>query len=162
MSKMSQMIRTERLNIRLASDEEMRALIAEEPDEEMKKAYGEMLALSLADPGLRQWAAVWFIESKNGERIGDLCFKGLSPDGIAEIGYGLLPAFWGKGYASEAVSAVVGWALSQPGVTRIEAETDPDNAASQRVLEKAGFLPTGTVGEEGPLFVLFPAGRTEK
>ncbi len=33
------------------------------------------------------------------------------------------------------------------------AETEPGNIASQRVLEKAGFIPTGTNGEEGPRFV---------
>ena len=37
-------------------------------------------------------------------------------------------------------------------VTRVEAETEPDNRASQRVLEKCGFLPSGTFGEEGPRF----------
>lgn len=45
------------------------------------------------------------------------------------------------------------WASGQPGVTRIEAETEPGNAASQRVLEKSGFVLTGTTGEEGPRFV---------
>ena len=32
-------------------------------------------------------------------------------------------------------------------------ETAPDNAASMRVLQKAGFVPTGAVGDEGPRFV---------
>lgn len=36
----------------------------------------------------------------------------------------------------------------------VEAETAPDNKASQRVLEKCGFVPDGTTGEEGPRFVL--------
>lgn len=148
------MLTTERLWIDLASDEEMRALIAGESDEEMKKAYGEMLDGSIRYPQQRQWYAVWFIRLKTGETIGDLCFKGLSEDGAVEIGYGLDPAFWGKGYATEAVSAMVSWAEKQPGVTVIEAETEPDNAASQRVLEKAGFRPTGKTGEEGPRFAL--------
>ena len=148
------MISTERLNIKIASDDEMRALIAAEEDAELKKAYGEMLSACLACPGERQWTAAWFIELKSGERIGDLCFKGLSADGVTEIGYGLLPAFWGKGYATEAVKAVAAWALSQPKVTHVEAETEPDNAASQRVLAKAGFVPTGTFGEEGPRYIL--------
>ena len=51
------------------------------------------------------------------------------------------------------VVAITKWALSQPGVIRVEAETDSNNIASQRVLEKAGFIPTGTIGEEGPRFV---------
>ena len=147
------MIETKRLRIRLATDEQMRAIIAEQTEEELKKAYGEMLSLCLAHPESRAWYAAWLIETPSGQRIGDLCFKGLSADGAVEIGYGLLPEYWGCGYATEAVSAAVAWALGQPGVARVEAETETDNLASQNVLKKAGFVPTGTLGEEGPRFV---------
>ena len=41
-----------------------------------------------------------------------------------------------------------------PGVTAVEAETAPDHAASQAVLHRVGFVPTGTVGAEGPRFIL--------
>ena len=34
-------------------------------------------------------------------------------------------------------------------------DSDPDNAASQRVLEKCGFLATGEIGEEGPRFIVY-------
>lgn len=147
------MIKTERLIIRIASDDEMRRLIAEEKEEELKKAYGEMLSFCIENPEQRQWYAAWFIEQPTGERIGDLCFKGLSEEGTVEIGYGLLPEFWGKGYATEAVTAATEWAAKQPGVKTIEAETEPGNIASQRVLAKAGFVPTGKNGEECPRFV---------
>lgn len=146
------MIHTDRLCIRIASDEEMRSLIEEQTEEGLKAAYGEMLAGCMAHPQQRQWYAVWFISLHSGETIGDYCFKGLS-DGCAEIGYGLLPEYWGQGYATEALIAAVKWALDQPGAERIEAETEPENTASQRVLVKAGFVPTGTNGEEGPRFV---------
>ena len=82
------MIHTKRLNIRLASDHEMRILISEEKDDELKKAYEEMLTLS----------------------------------------------------------------MEQDTVKRVEAEIETDNIASQRVLEKVGFVPTGKNGEEGPRF----------
>lgn len=147
------MISTARLNIEVASDDEMRLLIEKQTTEDMKAAYSEMLAGCQINPEQRQWYAVWFLRLKSGEIIGDYCFKGLLADGSAEIGYGLEPEYWGKGYATEAVIAAVDWALKQPGVKRIEAETEPGNAASQRVLEKAGFIPTGTNGEEGPRFV---------
>jgi hypothetical protein len=39
------------------------------------------------------------------------------------------------------------------GVLRVEAETEPDNTASQRVLAKCGFVPNGIIGEEGPRYV---------
>lgn len=147
------MIQTERLMIRAASDTEMRELIAKEPDEGVKAAYGEMLSLSIENPSLREWYAAWLITLTGGERVGELCFRGLPADGAVELGCGLLPDFWGKGYATEAVIAVTEWALKQPGVSRIEAEAEEDNLASLRVLEKAGFVPTGERGEEGPRFV---------
>ena len=158
---MKSLVRTERLLIRLASEAEMHELIEQEPEEALKQAYTEMLDACIAHPEQRQWYAAWLIELPDGQRVGDLCFKGLSPDGAVEIGYGLLPAYWGKGYASEAVSAMTEWASRQPGVRRIEAETDPDNAASQRVLQKAGFVPTGVCGEEGPRFVRCAAPQAE-
>ena len=79
--------------------------------------------------------------------------RGLNTDGSVEIGYGISKEFCGKGYATEAVNAVVDWAMEQSGIARIEAETDPDNTASQRVLEKCGFIPTDVIGEEGPRFI---------
>lgn len=147
------MIQTPRLTIRMASDDEMRIMMESEKDPEMIKAYGEMLSFSAASPELRQWYAAWLIELPDGKRIGDLCFKGLDPAGMAEIGYGLLPEYWGKGYATEAVRAMVQWASEQPNVKRIEAETEENNAASQRVLQKVGFVPLNKNGEEGPRFI---------
>ena len=47
------------------------------------------------------------------------------------------------------------WAFEHPQVLAVEAESDPDNAASQRVLEKCGFLATGAIGEEGPRFIVY-------
>ena len=44
--------------------------------------------------------------------------------------------------------------VMQPGVKGVEAETDPENEKSKRVLFKCGFLPTGEVGKEGPRFAL--------
>ena len=128
------MITTERLIIDIASNDEMLRLIEEQTDEEMKAAYGEMLAGCKEHPQQRQWYAVWFIKLKTGETVGDYCFKGLNPDGSVEIGYGILPEYWDKGYATEAVIAAAKWAAGQPDVKRIEAETDLDNIASQRVL----------------------------
>ena len=144
---------TTRLRIRMASQNEMRSILEGETDPELKTAYGEMLQGCLDHPEQWQWYAIWLIETKDGLRVGDLCFKGFPPDGGVEIGYGILEPFQRKGYASEAVDGAVRWALAQPGVTRVEAETDPDNLASQRVLARCGFLPTGEMGEEGPRFV---------
>jgi len=144
---------TKRLTIRLLTDAEMETLIISQTDAGIQAAYGEMLAGCLAHPGSRQWYAVWQIALTDGTPVGDLCFKGVSGDGTVEIGYGIYPEYEGKGYMTEAVTAMTQWAATQPGVKRVEAETEPDNGASQRVLSKAGYVPTGTMGEEGPRFV---------
>ena len=146
------MIETKRLVIYTASQDEMLRFIEKQTDEVLITAYQEMLQGCLDHPQDWDWYAIWFIELKDGTHVGDLCFKGLNEDGSVEIGYGILEEFQGKGYATEAVEAAVAWALEQPGVIRVEAETEPDNKASQRVLEKCGFVPTGTMGEEGPRF----------
>ena len=150
------MIRTERLCIYPASWKQMEAMIASEQDEELKEAYSEMLEGCQCHPDQRDWYAIWMIEKTDGTHIGDLCFKGLREDGIAEIGYGLLEEYQGQGYATEAVQAACRWASGHAEVKSLEAETDAGNAASQRVLEKCGFRPNGTFGEEGPRFSLTP------
>ena len=147
---------SERLYIRPAGDAEMRRLASEAADPELKKAYSEMLRGCEAEPEKRLWYAAWYIETKDGEVAGDLCFKGPAADGAVEIGHGLREGFCGRGYMTEAVRAMTEWALSQEGVERVEAETEPDNAASQRVLARAGFVPTGKRGAEGPRYVYGP------
>lgn len=62
-------------------------------------------------------------------------------DGLrtAEIGYRLLRAAWGRGYATEGVQALIEAAFDTWGFDRIRAETMAVNLASRRVLEKAGL-----------------------
>ena len=146
------MIETKRLKIYAASREQMEAFIAAQTIDVLKEAYAEMLNGSLAHPDQWEWYAVWMIELKDGTHVGELCFKGLSEEGAAEIGYGIEEEYQGRGYATEAVSAAAEWALKQAGVSCVTAETEEGNIASQKVLKKSGFIPTGESGEEGPLF----------
>lgn len=70
---------------------------------------------------------------------------GLGRDGDdVEIGYWIGRRHWGQGYATEATRAVLGLAKAI-GHRRIVAQHFADNAASERVLTKAGFRPTGEV-----------------
>ena len=146
------MIETSRLNIYAASQEQMEKFIASQSVDVLKTAYTEMLDGCLAHPAQWEWYAIWMIELKDGTHIGELCFKGIDETCSAEIGYGIAEDHQGCGYATEAVSALAGWALNQPGVSCVTAETEASNIASQRVLEKSGFIPTGKNGEEGPIF----------
>lgn len=85
------------------------------------------------------WAVV---EKASGETIG-YCGLFHYPDvnGRAEIeiGYRLARAYWGQGYATEAVIAARDYAFNALGLTRLIALIDPANAASIRVADKAGL-----------------------
>lgn len=61
----------------------------------------------------------------------------------AEIGYVLARSYWNRGYMTEAMQAIVKWTLAQPGIYRVWAFCDVENAASARVLEKAGMQREG-------------------
>ena len=148
------MLNTIRLRIYPASREQMEAMIASEQDEGLRMAYTEMLEGCLRHPEQWDWYAIWMIERIDGTHIGDLCFKGLQENGVAEIGYGILETYQGQGYATEAVQAACRWAFQHPEVKALEAETDAGNAASQSVLKKCGFRPNGIIGAEGPRFTL--------
>ena len=145
-------LESENFRIHTASRDEMLRYIEGQTNEILKTAYQEMLQGCLDHPDQWEWYSIWMIERKDGTHVGDLSFKGFNSDGSVEIGYGIKEEHQGNGYATEAVSAAVMWALQQPGATRVEAETEPDNSASQRVLEKCGFVPSGIMGEEGPRF----------
>jgi ribosomal-protein-alanine N-acetyltransferase len=64
-----------------------------------------------------------------------------------ELGYALARAHWGAGYVSEALRALLGHGFAALGLNRIEADVDPRNAASARVLEKLGFRQEGYLPE---------------
>lgn len=146
-------LETERLRLYVASQAEIEQLIERQTDGELKKAYQEMLDGCLAHPKQGEWYAIWLVTRHDGVQVGDLSFKGLNEDGSVEIGYGIKDEFQGQGYATEAVRAAVDWALNQDGVLCVEAEAEPDNKVSQRVLAKCGFVLNGIVGEAGPRFV---------
>ena len=64
-----------------------------------------------------------------------------------EIGFALARAAWGKGYASEAVSRLIRYAFEELDLHRLEADPDPENDASIRVLERQGFKREGLLRE---------------
>jgi ribosomal-protein-alanine N-acetyltransferase len=94
-------------------------------------------------PALLLWCSWLVISQADGNIIGDIGFKGRpSANKDVEIGYGLLERYQNNGYATEAVGALVDWALSRPDVATVFAETTVTNRASIRVLEKIGFQKT--------------------
>lgn len=76
---------------------------------------------------------------RDGELVGDVCAHLDDTGGVAEIGFTLAGTHQGRGYASEAAQALVGDLVHRVGVRRVRAELDPENIASQRVLENIGL-----------------------
>lgn len=71
-------------------------------------------------------------------------------DTLAELGYRLRQAEWGKGLASEGASALVGWGFENRGYEKIVATTMAVNHASRRVMEKIGMRHARTVSGDFP------------
>ncbi len=65
-------------------------------------------------------------------------------DGSVEIGYWIGQPWWGRGFATEAARLLVRYCFTNRGMTRLVCCHFIDNAGSQRVIEKLGFIATGT------------------
>jgi RimJ/RimL family protein N-acetyltransferase len=92
----------------------------------------------------RAGEAVWALDTGDDEMNGLIGLIGAKPsgEGAAEIGYWVSPAFWGAGYASEAVEAVAAHARAE-GLKALAAQAFQDNLASVKVLARAGFAYEG-------------------
>jgi RimJ/RimL family protein N-acetyltransferase len=66
-------------------------------------------------------------------------------DGRGSVGYWLLEDVRGRGRATRAVRLMASWALSEMRLGRLRLHTDPENVASQRVAERAGFTREGVL-----------------
>jgi ribosomal-protein-alanine N-acetyltransferase len=111
---------------------------------EVLPAYADALEL---DRGLQRWGFFLLVEQPDFRVVGDAGFKG-PPDerGVVEIGYGVVPSSEGRGYATEAVEALIAWARAQPAAREVVACCYASNVASRRVLEKCGFRQVATDG----------------
>jgi RimJ/RimL family protein N-acetyltransferase len=72
------------------------------------------------------------------------CGLARRPSGAVEMGYWIAKPFWGRGFATEACSALIDIARTL-GLAQLEGSHFVDNSASARVLEKLGFAPVGIV-----------------
>lgn len=91
---------------------------------------------SFAQRGFGQWA----VRRRNGRRVIGFCgFRDFHDPPECQLLYGVVPDLWGKGYATEAVGAVIHHGFETIGFASIVASADAANTASLRVMEKAGM-----------------------
>lgn len=104
----------------------------------------------------------WAVEDKtSGLFVGSFAIIPTpSHPGKTQMGYSLLPENWGKGYASELTAAGLLYYFEEP-LTEIYGITEIPNVASQKVLLKNGFKPSGSFMEGEKELLLFIANRND-
>lgn len=98
--------------------------------------------------GRRNRTAIWwvFLLPGTGERIGYGGLFGINGEhNSAEIGYGLLPPYWGQGYAGESVARIVSFGFDSLELHRIYGLVVPGNTASEKILENLNFSREGVL-----------------
>lgn len=144
---MNTTLRTERLVLRRPRPEDAPAMHAILGDPTVMRYWSTLPHATLAET--EAWIAGFIAAITAGksddflvERDGQVIGKAGLWSGN-EIGFLLAPAAWGKGYAREAVSAVVDRGFTVSGHDEIRAEADPRNEACLRLLARLGFRETG-------------------
>lgn len=100
---------------------------------------------------------IWgIVDQGSEERIG---FCGLRFSGDPDLVYGLLPAYWNLGLATEAARAVLRYGFERAGLQRITASADTENTASLRVMERAGMRFERCLTVEGRELISYELSR---
>lgn len=143
---------TERLFLRRSRPEDAETISGYRTDPDVHRFQGwertdpdgvraeirEMSHRSPGEPG--GWVQLSVEERNGGTLVGDV---GLSPaedePGVIKVGYTVSPAFQGRGYATEAIGALVAYAFETLGADVVRAYASAENVASLRVAEKVGM-----------------------
>ena len=152
-------LRTPRLRLRALSLEEARMALARRsaalgrrleahvppvwPSAEMMSWLPSIIEEMQRQVGDERW--LWLIIEQATERVvGDTAFHGPVVGATVELGWQVVPASQGHGYATEAAEALLRWAATRPGVERVIARIAPENGASLRVAAKLGMRETAS------------------
>lgn len=83
-----------------------------------------------------------------GELVGNVGLRRDTPgEPVADAGYEIAPAHWGRGYATEAARAMLDWGFGVWGLERVHAHCLAENAASAAVLRRLGMREEGRLRE---------------
>ncbi|HVS15206.1 MAG TPA: GNAT family N-acetyltransferase [Thermoanaerobaculia bacterium] len=158
-------LRTERLELRPFSGDDAAALHALFVDPEVRRF---LLDDQVVEPewvegeiagSRRRFAGgglgLWTIRRRNEDRvIGFVGFREFFEPPQLQLVYGLLPAAWGEGLATEAAREAIRCAFEDAGLVEVVAATDPPNRASMGVMDRLGmsFLEQARVGGQPTVF----------
>lgn len=129
------------------------------PTKTLKEALPVFQRLYREHPDWEGWLHWYALLS--GKDIAVLCasigFKGPPDDtGTIEIGYSVLPEYQRRGIASEMLACILQRSINNSLVKNVIAETEHDNFASKRVLEKNGFIEDGKGSEANTIRFKYP------
>ncbi|NIE96937.1 GNAT family N-acetyltransferase [Acinetobacter sp. C26M] len=130
------------LYYQLVGNEKVMAMITERaiPEEEAKKDFQLLIINNQLHPNFGHFK---ILDVNTNEYIGlaKLEIKNLN-DSEVELGYMLLPSYWGKGIARKVSQQLLSDAKKQNSIHRIFAIIDPQNIASRKILTSQGFVHT--------------------
>ena len=146
-------IETKRLRIRPMAASDVPALSEWMPDPSIYPYWGKGPGKTDKNPALLFEKAekptksfhLGIEEIASGKVIGDLWVYRIENDRMAMVAIRLAPACQGKGYGTEALSAMTRFCFEQTELQRLWTEVDVRNVASQRMLEKCGYTREGLV-----------------
>lgn len=145
-------LKTERLVLRRVSEHDVNEILALRSNPETMKYIPRPL-LKTIDDALGHYKMIdeaienntginWAITLKeNPKLLGIMGFYRIQPENYrAEIGYMILPEHQGKGIVTEAIETLLQYAFNEMKLHSVEAVIDPDNIASEKVLQKCNFI----------------------
>ncbi len=140
--------------VALYMDEDVRRFLGGPRDEEdIRSAFPRLLQ---SNAEIHRWA----VRLKAKDAFMGIIYLGPHHDGAdIEISYQFLPAWWGQGYATETVQAVIDYAFEIRGLPRIIAETQMANVASRRLLARLGMRLARTVERFGARQAIYTVKR---
>jgi RimJ/RimL family protein N-acetyltransferase len=139
-----------------------RSALAWIADQWLRQSEGAGFGMAIADPAGEALGCISLLYRPEAGRApaGDGSGERLVyvPDrGILGLGYWVIERARRRGLASSAVRLVSDWALQAAGIARLEALTETDNVASQRVLERAGYRREGRLAS----YLMVSGGRAD-
>ena len=159
---MTTLIETERLRMREFTLEDTDAVYEFGACREVTRYTGDEGAIKTKADAARVITDVWLAEYKKygyaryalvhkaDDRVIGFCGVRFEPElGCPDIGYRMLPEYWGKGLGTEAVHAALKYARETLGLERIVGEVVVENTASNRLLLRLGFRLTDTYEKQG-------------
>ncbi|HPF86872.1 MAG TPA: GNAT family protein [Candidatus Limiplasma sp.] len=150
-------LETQRLTLRAFARADMDAYLLMIRDPRVQRYLGGGVNVFDGEPHITNWlnningrllqtktVLTWCAQRKADRAvIGRVDLGGFVKQSMAELSYYFAPAAWGQGFATEAVAEVTRFGLDELKLHRIQAAVLPQNAASIRVLQKAGYTQEG-------------------